>query len=315
MSTCTTIDSNADVSGIGIRVNLYISMLLVAIIPETNQTTPLLNVLVTNAGISGLALLITAIVQTAQQNLSLYHAIFIIHILFFTGVLVAPTGNYKGNIRSHLRRAIVAFIMTYGSVLLFTGYAFYIWAKAPTFGKNSECNDQIMYVFFFASVSATVGWLRRLWMAGLGITLAMLTLIPLASCLCLYSFGGGGSRSSIRKTSIKVSKPLAAIYGVVMLELYEKRNLHLLTSGENDFTFGQIMALVQIISALNEVFHFLLGGCTGEEEEEKDDESTTSQPQQPDSTPPEKKGKGSSSGVLHVQILIVAQLHFRRSFL
>ncbi|KAM6490041.1 hypothetical protein JOM56_014620 [Amanita muscaria] len=309
MSTCT-IDSNADVSGIGIRVNLYISMLLVAIIPETNQTTPLLNVLVTNAGISGLALLITAIVQTAQQNLSLYHAIFIIHILFFTGVLVAPTGN----IRSHLRRAIVAFIMTYGSVLLFTGYAFYIWAKAPTFGKNSECNDQIVYVFFFASVNATVGWLRRLWMAGLGITLAMLTLIPLASCLC-HSFGGGGSRS-IRKTSIKVSKPLAAIYGVVMLELYEKRNQHLLSSGENDFTFGQIMALVQIISALNEVFHFLLGGCTGEEEEEeKDDESTTSQPQQPDSTPPEKKGKGSSSGVLHVQILIVAQLHFRRSFL
>ena len=67
-------------------------MLLMAIIPEIEITKPLLEVLVGNAGISGLALLITAIVQTVQKKLSLYHAIFIIHMLYFTGIMVAPSG-------------------------------------------------------------------------------------------------------------------------------------------------------------------------------------------------------------------------------
>ena len=107
-TTCTTIPANSDVSGIGvsfltqssvdtnftwqIRVNLYITMLLMAIIPEVEITKPLLEVLVGNAGISGLALLVTAIVQTVQKQLSLYHAIFIIHMLYFTGIMVAPSG-------------------------------------------------------------------------------------------------------------------------------------------------------------------------------------------------------------------------------
>ena len=69
-------------------------MLLVAVIPETASTAPLLHGLITNAGISGVALLITAIIQTSKHSLSLYHAIFIIHILYFTGILVAPSGKH-----------------------------------------------------------------------------------------------------------------------------------------------------------------------------------------------------------------------------
>ena len=68
-------------------------MLLMALIPEVDITKPLLEVLVGNAGISGLALLVTAIVQTVQNQLSLYHAIFIIHMLYFTGIMVAPSGK------------------------------------------------------------------------------------------------------------------------------------------------------------------------------------------------------------------------------
>jgi len=291
MSDCTTIPSNPDVSGIGIRVNLYITMLLVAIIPETKSTSPLLHGLITNAGISGVALLITALIQTSKNSLSLYHAVFIIHILYFTGILVAPSGNYKGSVHSHLRRAIMAVVMTYGSVLLFTGYAFYVWARAPTFGQNHECNSQIKYIFFFKSISVTTGWLRRLWMAGLGISLALLILLPLISCLCICLLGdGSGSGSSsgggVKRTSTKSSKFLAAVYGVVMLELYEKRNQHLLSAGENQWTFGQIFSIIQIISVFNELLHFLLSGCSADEEEEGepgDEEPVNAQPQQPDS--------------------------------
>ncbi len=50
---------------------------------------------------------------------------------------------------------------------------------------------------------------------------------------------------------------LAAVLLIHIL-FQEKFNKHLLTSGEQQWTFGQIMALVQIISTVNEVFHFLM---------------------------------------------------------
>jgi len=257
--TCIGILANPDVSGIGIRVNLYITMLLLAIIPEAEFTEPLLEVLVGNAGISGLSLLVTALVETAKKQLSLYHAIFIIHMLYFTGIMVVPSGKYKGNNINFTFRMLISFVMTYGSVLLFIGYAFYVWDTAPTFGTNPECNNEIKYIVLFISVRATVGWLRKFWMAVLGATLGVMVL-PLASCLCLCFLGsaGGGGQSSIQKDMIRFSLPLAAIYGVVMLELYENRNKHLIAGGEDHWTFGQIMALVQIISTFNEVLHFVI---------------------------------------------------------
>jgi hypothetical protein len=65
-------------------------MLLLAVIPRTPNTEELLNSLYANAGISGFGLLLTAIVQTAQGELSLFEAIFILHILFFLGTGVSP---------------------------------------------------------------------------------------------------------------------------------------------------------------------------------------------------------------------------------
>jgi len=72
----------------------------------------------------------------------------------------------------------------------------------------------------------------------------------------------------MRKNTVKYSKPLAAIYGVVMLELYETRNKHLVAGGENQWTFGQIMALVQIISTFNEMLHFIISLFSRSDEED-----------------------------------------------
>lgn len=118
-------------------------------------------------------------------------------------------GKYEGNKTNFTIRILISFIMTYGSFMLFTGYAFYVWATAPTFGISPECNNEIKYIFFFRSVRATVGWLRKLWMAGLGATLGLLILVPFAGFLCLCFLGtAGGGRSSIRENSLKLSKPL-----------------------------------------------------------------------------------------------------------
>jgi len=291
MSNCTLIAANPDVSGIGIRVNLYTTMLVMALVPNIpGVTSPLLNVVAGNAGISGVALLITAIVETAQQQLSLYHAIFILHILYFTGVMVAPGGNYNSSISTHSKRIIIT-LLTYGALLLFTGYAFYVWAKAPSFGSSPECNNEIKYVFFFHSVRATAGWLRKLWMAMLGITLGVFIIVPLIGYACCTAFGGATTvasherHSRVPTTSVVVyamitnlEKILGTVYAISMLELYERRNSHLIKAGEQAWTFGQILAIVQIFRILIEVIHCIMSWFPRDEsgDGDGDGEDTTS---------------------------------------
>lgn len=194
--------------------------------------------------------------------------------------MIAPAGNYNtSNISNVTRRLIVTGILSYGLILLFTGYSFYVWAKAPTFGNSPACNNKIEYIFFFHPVRATVEWLRKLWMAMLGITLAFYIVIPLVSYACCYFAGGlpiSKDPTSSRPTASSVilsmitniEKPLAAIYGVVMLELYENRNRHLIKPGEQNWTFGQILALVQLIGILNEMFHCIVNAFSWRNERE-----------------------------------------------
>ncbi len=68
-------------------------MLLLAIIPRTPNTEELLNSLYANAGLAGFGLLLTAIIQTGLKQLSLFEALFILHILFFLGTGASPMGK------------------------------------------------------------------------------------------------------------------------------------------------------------------------------------------------------------------------------
>ena len=38
------------------------------------------------------------------------------------------------------------------------GWSLYVWFHVKTFGPQSECNDSIKYVFFFANIRSTAGW-------------------------------------------------------------------------------------------------------------------------------------------------------------
>lgn len=65
---------------------MYITTLIIALIPEWEETAELLGILRTNAGISGLALLITAVEQTFTRSITLYHAIVIFQMISFLGI-------------------------------------------------------------------------------------------------------------------------------------------------------------------------------------------------------------------------------------
>jgi hypothetical protein len=58
--------------------------------PETEE---ILVGLYSMAGLAGLGLLVTAIILTAKNQLSLFDALFVLHLLLFFGIGATPTGE------------------------------------------------------------------------------------------------------------------------------------------------------------------------------------------------------------------------------
>ena len=57
------------------------TILLISLLPETKLTTELLDGLYENTIFLGLGLVISAVIQTIQGQLDLYHAIFVMQII------------------------------------------------------------------------------------------------------------------------------------------------------------------------------------------------------------------------------------------
>ncbi|KAI0304417.1 hypothetical protein B0F90DRAFT_1815748 [Multifurca ochricompacta] len=264
MSTqCQGIKASQDILGIGIRVNFYYTMVFLAIIPRTPHTEELLNALYANAGLSGLGLLVTAVVQTVQKQLSLFEALFILHILFFLGTGAAPMGKYHWS-RS---RIVMGVFVQFTSVLGFTGWALYLWIYVKHFGPQPECNDYVKYVVMFFTVGATAPWLRILWIILLvGSALGLVVGFGVnAFFLLTMQHEEDNEEEEPEKTwyfSISIPLFLSAIYSTVMLELTVRRNStnhHGVVTVDNSWAFGQILSVVMIVANLNEVLHFLFG--------------------------------------------------------
>jgi len=160
-NSCNTINANADVLGRGVRIEFYFTMILLAIVPRTPYTEELLSALYAAAGFSGLGLLLTAIIQTALNQLSIFEGLFVFHVLFFLSAGAAPSGKYHW---SKSRIAMGVFIQ-FALVAAYTGWGLYFWIHVKDFGTQPGCNlnDQVKYVIMFKDVPATAPWLRGLW--------------------------------------------------------------------------------------------------------------------------------------------------------
>jgi hypothetical protein len=64
-----------------IRINFYVTILITAFTPKNEYTTELLDGLYLNAILYGLSLVITAVIQSMQHQLDLYHAVCVMHNL------------------------------------------------------------------------------------------------------------------------------------------------------------------------------------------------------------------------------------------
>jgi hypothetical protein len=158
-----------------------------------------------------------------QKQLDLYHAVFVMQIIFSLNFVYAYgmlcfcssinfetlTRRWDGVgqrrfIRSgenDFRMKIFIGFQTLTTVV-FTVWLLYVWIKGSSFGSQPTCNHLVKYVLFFADVRATLTWLRVLFIMNLVMT----------ACTLLFRFGAILSehmeqlRKEIHKLTYKLKK-------------------------------------------------------------------------------------------------------------
>jgi hypothetical protein len=194
------------------RINFYVTILLAAAIPQNKYTSELLDELYINAVFYGLAILITVLVETIKRQLDLYHAIFVVHmlscltVLQFYGMNDAPMKTHRVLIskentgfsrflsakRIDFKLKMTLLVQLCQVSIIFPPWLLYVWIKDSRFGAQPECNHLVKYVFFFATVRATVNWLRIVFLVGVSIGL-FYVLISLRSIPSLRKALSAGS--------------------------------------------------------------------------------------------------------------------------
>ncbi|KAF8294153.1 hypothetical protein DL93DRAFT_2034714, partial [Clavulina sp. PMI_390] len=251
------IPPNPDVSGIGIRIGIYISTGLIALLANPDTSNARLNELweglIISAGINGFALLITAVIQTALHNLDLYHAIIVMHQLTFLGVTTASSGSY----RARKLQLVYYLATTLAAGVLLAGWSMYVWIMARSFGaslfpsRDPQCNDSVKYVIMFVTARATVSWVR--WLSVTLISITFLGSLLRVVMLTWVNVLGDDEVTNNDYGFLSYVSRGAYVYNVIILELTIKRNN--IALGETVWSFGQIVPVViAATSAINVLF-------------------------------------------------------------
>ncbi|KAK9771016.1 hypothetical protein AB5N19_01758 [Seiridium cardinale] len=291
--TCDFIEANPDVTGTGIRVSIYVLCLAAGIlksiihhITSAENYAEFCQALNSALQLQGLALLCTAIVQTIEQQLTLFHALCVLHLLSLLGFGLVAQRKYEGG--GFYRWLVLAFLRVI-IACAFVALTAYIWLTAPTFGSQPECNADTIYVVFGVSINATNDVFRYVFLAlmasmAVGWVFSMVFAVFFASCCC------GGARKSAKRlrdgnpdvavlknvwARVRVSDPRASgsvvsgqivqmlvhtginIYMIVTLEQIVERN-KIDKNEESAWTFGQILALFVLLGVVVEVINILL---------------------------------------------------------
>ncbi|KAK6080537.1 hypothetical protein SCUP234_05083 [Seiridium cupressi] len=290
--TCDFIEANPDVTGTGIRVSIYVLCLAAGIlksiihhITSAENYAEFCQALNSALQLQGLALLCTAIVQTIEQQLTLFHALCVLHLLSLLGFGLVAQRKYEGG--GFYRWLVLAFLRVI-IACAFVALTAYIWLTAPTFGSQPECNAETIYVVFGVSINATNDVFRYVFLAlmasmAVGWVFSMVFAVFFASCCC------GGARKSAKRlrdgnTDVAVLKNVWArvrmlvhtginIYMIVTLEQIVERN-KIDKTDESAWTFGQILALFVLLGVVVEVINILLPKLDRVAEADSEDDET-----------------------------------------
>ncbi|KAF4119831.1 hypothetical protein GMORB2_3519 [Geosmithia morbida] len=208
-------------------------------------------------------------------------------MLALAGIAIQPKGTYGRSAddvgEEELTRAqkthFWAFTSFYfaavvGALLFFI----YVFAKAPVFGGQAECNSSTVYVMFGFDIVATNDVFRWIFAGGIiallvGVLFSLAIWSGVACCWgsdCLRLVGGGGHDDGGRVRRWRfpfflVGHVFASSYFIAMLELMIDRNT--LGPGKDDWGFGQLLAVALLIGPLTEILSLLIGTVGGKEED------------------------------------------------
>ncbi|KAK3361415.1 hypothetical protein B0T24DRAFT_641566 [Lasiosphaeria ovina] len=285
-STSCNIEVNPDIIGIGVRVALYVQALAgpIASFAAPKGSRKLLALANKTMGFMGLALLITSFSFAGKHELDLFHALCLFHLIGLVGLSISGAGEEKHS------SSVVEFgsrVLHYLGLLGFFIFQIYVFATAPTFGPQPECNDGVRYVLFGIDTPATSPAFRGLFIAMFAIMLfvSVLSLLRdesdesdenkgdyimgkiLETVLRLLCFGEGAIFLLLMAFFAKMKKSrqeddgkegykllgevVGRSYVIVMLELIIHRNSD--SSTANEWGFGQILSMVLLLGPLAEL--------------------------------------------------------------
>ncbi|KAI3612569.1 hypothetical protein WG66_010037 [Moniliophthora roreri] len=263
MSSCigTQIPSNPDIDGIGIRLatylQLFIGIVTVAISPAKGVD-------------SWWAVLITSLgLQIATvgdyHELSLYHALIVTWLTFPVFIM----SFYYGFLAWGKREIVTEVLVGTGlHITLFVGFCLWVWITVPTFGTNSGCNDSIKFALF--ALLRPTGWVRYLalyivgiWtfaISGMWIGLISLTLLnlvakynePLRNWLESTPTPKWKHTPSLNASVAVLTgvNMFSLILSIIMVELMVHANIDIVEGGSDEWTFGQIIAMILVAGPL-----------------------------------------------------------------
>ncbi|OQD68699.1 hypothetical protein PENDEC_c032G00040 [Penicillium decumbens] len=294
-STCI-IEANPDVTGVGIRASIYALCLggtivnyLLRVISPGEDEAEFSRGVSSALGMQGLALLCTAIYQTFRTELTLFHAICVVHLLALLGMDIISKGRYAGLGPWRLWFFAVIQIL---SLAAFIAFNVYLWVTAPRFGAQPACNPDTVYVVFGVSIKATSPVFRYIILGTLGASAVgfILVFMCMLPCLCgawvhnrrgrredqarnrncakwfLHS-GSTESRNPngherlsgqtlLNFTLNRLAYFCFCIYLIVSLEQTIQRNN--LDPEERGWTFGQVIAIFLLLGVTNELSNVVL---------------------------------------------------------
>ena len=229
------------------------------LITEFSKSEELSNSFQATLAANSLALLLTAIIQTRRNQLTLFHAVCVIHLISLLGINGFSQPDRKKILSPRFVLGMSLYCIGY---LTFVGFSIYVWSTAPQFGSQLECNSSTVYVVLgaaFPVVSPVFRWLLVAQCSIMAFALIIVTimLFPLISVakkiLKLVPLAPARSTPLVRVTA----HIAIWTYAVVTFEQLLQRNT--LSPGASQWSFGQILAMILLLYPAFEATCYFFG--------------------------------------------------------
>jgi len=257
---CFNPNSTSDF-GLGIRLSCYFIAVLGAVTPikstflqghfreieqgnQDVQPTREISNVVTIQGVTGLGLLATAVIQTSQNQLNLYHAYLIINLLFllstsFLYFLFSPNPVVR-------RRSFYLL-----SLIFLAIFSLYVGLNARTFGSQPECNNTVKIIWFPRQITASFAWFRGFGIAIFAIYISVAVTHGVQLKFFRKRASGSASGNTFRSHGLAVLVINLVLMGVIEATI----DINNVADTNSLSSFGQTLPLVMLIVPITDVWN------------------------------------------------------------